>query len=64
VLNLVYESAGKSMTYANKAALAVVTTWDLTLAYGESCQRTATQPAGGKLAATLTAPDRVLSVTS
>jgi hypothetical protein len=52
------------MTYANKTALAVVTTWDLTLAYGESWQRTVTQPAGGKLAATLTAPDRVLLVTS
>jgi hypothetical protein len=41
-----------------------VTTWDLALAYGETWQRTVTGPAGGKLAATLTAPDRVLSVTS
>jgi hypothetical protein len=40
-----------------------VTTWDLTLSYSETWQRTVTAPAGRKLAATLATPDRVLSVT-
>lgn len=41
-----------------------ITTWELTLTYGETWQRTVTAPAEGKLAATLAAPDRTLSVTS
>ena len=41
-----------------------VTTWNLALTYGVTWQRTVTGPTGGTLAATLTAPDRVLSVTS
>jgi hypothetical protein len=35
-------------------------TWDLKLADGETWQQTVTVPPGGKLAATLTTPDRVL----
>jgi hypothetical protein len=47
-----------------------VATWDLRLAEGETWQRTVSVPAprpllpAGKLTATLTTPDRVLSVTS
>jgi hypothetical protein len=41
-----------------------VTTWELTMAYGDTWQRTVTAPGGGKQAATLTTPDRVISVTS
>lgn len=47
-----------------RTATMTVNTWELTMTYGESRQRTVTAPGGGKLAATLTAPDRVLSVTS
>jgi hypothetical protein len=46
-----------------------VASWDLRLAHGETWQRTVSAQLGGKLAgsklaATLTTPDRVLSVTS
>jgi hypothetical protein len=40
-----------------------VSTWQLTLAQGETWQRTVTSPGGG-LAATLTTPGRMLEVTS
>jgi hypothetical protein len=41
-----------------------VGTWDLTLAAGETWQRTVTAPAGDKLAATLKTPNQLLTVTS
>jgi hypothetical protein len=41
-----------------------VGSWDLTLAAGETWQRTVTATAGAKLAATLTTPDKLLTVTS